>query len=587
MRKAGAAARGVLAAAAARKWGVGLDAVEVRDGAAVEKGGSQRLTYGDLAKAPELASAYSATVPGDLTLTPVKDWKTLGAAVPKTDGRDVVTGAHEFPSDIKRPGMLYGAVLRAPSYGAKLVSVDLGPAEKMEGVTAVRDGEFVGCSAPTSYAAKAAVEAIAKTAKWETSPHPSSTELFSVLKKTAVMEGDGRRGPRERTSGSLATGLAAAKKSLKSTYEVAYIQHVPMEPRAAMAEWAGGRLTVWTGTQRPNGVHEQLAEAFSLSPQKVRVIVPDTGGGFGGKHTGEVAIEAARLAKEAGKPVSLRWSRQEEFMWAYFRPAGYFELEAGLTGDGSLLAWDFANYNSGGAGLESPYKIPHTRTRFIYCDSPLREGSYRGIAATANHFVRESFMDELAVAAGQDPVAFRLANLENSRLRDVLEAAAKKFQFAERLKDRKPGRGVGIAGGTEKGSYVAACADVSTDRERGTIRVNEICMAFECGAIQNPGNLRAQIEGSIIQGLGGALTEEIRFENGKLLNGTMAQSGVPRFKDVPRLEIVTLNRTDLPSVGAGETPIVAVAPAIANAVFDATGVRVRTMPIRGEALKRA
>jgi isoquinoline 1-oxidoreductase len=196
-------------------------------------------------------------------------------------------------------------------------------------------------------------------------------------------------------------------------------------------------------------------------------------------------------------------------------------------------------------------------------------------------------MDELAVAAGQDPLAFRLANLENSRLRDVLEAAAKKFQFAERLKDRKPGRGVGIAGGTEKGSYVAACADVSTDRERGTIRVNEICMAFECGAIQNPGNLRAQIEGSIIQGLGGALTEEIRFENGKLLNGTMAQSGVPRFKDVPRLEIVTLNRTDLPSVGAGETPIVAVAPAIANAVFDATGVRVRTMPIRGEALKRA
>lgn len=587
VRRACVAARDVLVAAAAKQWSVANDVIEVRDGEAVEQGGVRRLSYADLAKSPGLTPAYAATLPGDVTLTPVKDWKVLGTSVAKVAGRDVVTGAHEYPSDIKRSGMLYGAVLRAPSYGAKLVSVDLGPAEKMDGVTAVRDGGFVGCSAPTSWAAKASVDAIAKTANWETSPHPSSSELFSVLKNTAVMGSETRRAPRERTTGSLAEGLAAAEKSLQATYQVAYIQHVPMEPRAAVAEWAGGQLTVWTGTQRPNGVQERLADAFQLSVQNVRVIVPDTGGGFGGKHTGEVAIEAARLAREAGRPVSLRWSRQEEFMWAYFRPAGYFELEAGLGRDGSLLAWDFANYNSGRAALESPYRIPHTRTRFIYCNSPLREGSYRGIAATANNFVRESFMDELATAAGKDPLTFRLSNLDNSRLRDVLEAAATQFRFAERLKERKAGRGVGIAGGTEKGSYVAACVDVSTDRERETIRVNEVCMAYECGAIQNPSNLRAQIEGSIIQGLGGALTEEIHFENGKLLNGRMAKYGVPRFKNVPPLEIVTLNRTDLPSVGAGETPIIAVAPAIANAVFDATGVRIRSMPIRGEALMKA
>jgi len=318
-----------------------------------------------------------------------------------------------------------------------------------------------------------------------------------------------------------------------------------MEPRAAVAEWANGKLTVWTGTQNPLQVRSQLVQAFHLAPEKVRVIVPDTGGGFGGKHTGECAIEAARLAKEASRPVSLRWTRAEEFTWAYFRPAGLFEVEAGLDAAGLLTAWDFANYNSGTAGLESPYRVPHSRTQFLYCEAPLRSGSYRGIAATANNFARECFMDELAGAAAKDPLDFRLANLENARLKDVLLAAAKRFRWQERRKERRPGRGVGLACGTEKGSYVAACVEVDGPR------VREITMAYECGAILNPANLRAQVEGAIIQGLGGALTEAIEFENGKLKNGSFAKYPVPRFRDVPPLEIVLVNRPDLPSVGAG------------------------------------
>ena len=292
------------------------------------------------------------------------------------------------------------------------------------------------------------------------------------------------------------------------------------------------------------------------------------------------AIEAARLAREAGRPVSLRWTRAEEFTWAYFRPAGLFELEAGLDAAGRLAAWDFINYNSGTAGLETPYRIPHTRTQFLYCEAPLRGGSYRGIAATANNFARECFMDELAGAAGKDPLEFRLAHLENTRFEDVLQAAAKRFGWPQRRRERRPGAGAGLAGGAEKGSYVAACAEVEADRARGHLRVRRICMAFECGAILNPANLRAQVEGAIIQGLGGALTEEIEFENGRLKNGSFAQYPVPRFRDVPPLEIVLVNRPDLPPVGAGETPIIAVAPAIANAVFDATGERVRSLPIR-------
>ncbi len=541
--------------------------------------------YAELARSAELAVANKAALPADVTVTPVKEWRVLGTPVHRTDGRDMVTGAHRFPSDISRPRMLYGSVLRPPSYGATLTAVDLTVAAKMEGVTAVRDGSFVGCAARTKMAARKAVEAIAAAAQWETREHPSSERLFAYLKEHAVKDGQGGRRPREQSKGSLEEGLRQAERRVRAVYQVPFIQHAPMEPRAAVAEWQDGRLTVWTGTQNPFGVRDQLVQAFHLAPEKVRVIVPDTGGGFGGKHTGEAAIEAARLAKEAERPVSLEWTRTEEFTWAYFRPAGLFEVEAGLDARGQITAWDFANYNAGTAGLESPYRIAHARTRFLYCDSPLREGSYRGIAATANNFARECFMDELAGAAGADPLEFRLAHLENPRLRDVLLAAAKGFGWDQRRKQRRKGAGVGLACGTEKGSYVAACAEVEADTDKGDLKVRAIWMAFECGAILNPANLRAQVDGSIIQGLGGALLEDIRFENGRLTNGSFRKYPVPRFRDVPPIEILLLNRPDLPPAGAGETPIIAVAPAIANAAFQATGERSRAMPVRVAARK--
>ncbi|MBL8221212.1 MAG: molybdopterin-dependent oxidoreductase, partial [Bryobacterales bacterium] len=376
---------------------------------------------------------------------------------------------------------------------------------------------------------------------------------------------------------NLEQGWNAASRRLKGEYHVPFIQHAPMEPRAAVAEWENGSLTVWTGTQNPFGVRDQLAQAFRMPAERVRVIVPDFGGGFGGKHTGEVAIEAARLAKEAGRPVSLRWTRQEEFAWAYFRPAGVFQIEAGLDAEGRLTAWDYINYNAGTAAMETPYAVANSRTQFVYTKSPLREGSYRGIAATANTFARECFMDELAGAAKLDPLEFRLKNADNPRLRDVLVAAAEKFHWKARAKGGTKGMGVGIAGGTEKGSYVAACVEVEVGQ---TVKVVDFVMAYECGAILNPSNLRAQVEGSIIQGLGGALTEAMEFENGRLRNGSFLRYRVPRFRDVPPIQVVLLDRKDLAPAGAGETPIIAVAPAIANAVSAAMGERVREMPVR-------
>ena len=584
VRKDAAAARAILIKLAAGKWGADPETLEARDGAVLEPGTNRRVTYAELAESAEAAEAFSQQLPDDVKLTAVKQWSVLGTSLSKRDSRDIVTGTHRYPSDVARPNMLYGKVLRPPSFGATLASIDLAAAEKMEGVTAVRDGNFAGCAAPTSRLAQQAVEALAGAAKWDSPPHPSSKELFPYLKEHAVTEGEGRRKPRRRTKGSAETAMAGSKRRLSAAYEVAYVQHAPMEPRAAVAEWDNGRLTVWTGTQQPSRVQGQLAEAFRVPLDKVRLIVPDTGGGFGGKHTGEVAVEAARLAKAAKRPVSLRWTRPEELTWAYFRPAGLIEIEAGLDEKNSITAWNFANYNSGASAIESPYDIPNTQTQFFYADSPLREGSYRALASTANCFARESFMDELAASAGADPLAFRLAHLTDDRLRAVLEAAAERFNWQERRKSRQRPTGIGLSCGIEKGSYVAACAEVEADRAQGKIKVVEIVQAFECGAIQNPANLRAQVEGSIIMGLGGALTEEIRFENGRISNALFADYRVPRFKDVPRIETILLDRPDLPSVGGSETPIIAVAPAIGNAVFDATGVRLRAMPMRGEGL---
>jgi len=285
------------------------------------------------------------------------------------------------------------------------------------------------------------------------------------------------------------------------------------------------------------------------------------------------------LAKAAGKPVSLKWTRAEEFTWAVFRPAAVIDAEATLDAEGKLTSWFFINVNSGGSAVQTPYRAGRTRAETVNSNPPLRHGSYRTLAATANNFAREGFMDELAAAAGVDPLEFRLAHLENGRLRDVLVEAARRFNWPDRVKQKSPTRGVGLACGTEKGSYVAACVEVELDWDQKKIIPRHVCEVFECGAIINPDNLRAQVEGAIIMGLGPVLTEEMRFENGRMLNARFSDYQTPRLRDVPQLEIHLLNRTDLASAGGGETPIIAVAPAIGNAIFHATGVRPRDLPM--------
>jgi nicotinate dehydrogenase subunit B len=280
--------------------------------------------------------------------------------------------------------------------------------------------------------------------------------------------------------------------------------------------------------------------------------------------------------------VKLIWTREEEFTWAYFRPAGVMDVSAGVRNDGTITAWEFHNYNSGGSGIRTMYEVPNQRIVFHPTEYPLRQGSYRALAATANHFARESFMDELAHEVNMDPLAFRMKNLKNERLRAVFEAGAKKFRWGQ---TKQPGHGFGMGGGFEKGGNVATFAEVAVDRGSGNVQVVRVVSAFECGAIVNPDGLRNQIEGGNIMGMGGALFEAIQFADGKILNPHLAQYRVPRFKDVPQMETVLIDRRDVPSAGAGESPLMGVAPAIGNAIFDATRVRLRSMPMVPNGLK--
>jgi isoquinoline 1-oxidoreductase len=576
LRRVAAAARELLLDMAAEQAKVERSSLAVADGKVSGPGGKPAFAFGELTRGQKLVKLIDDKVP----TTPAEKWTVAGTSLPKVDGRALVTGAHRYASDVKRPGMLFGKVLRPPSFKAQLVSVQTRDAEAMAGVTVVHDGAFVGVAAATEQAAARALAAV--RAEWKATPQPSGDDLYKHLKSHPA-EARGFGGAAGDARGSVQDALGAADKKVQATYTIAYIAHAPLEPRAAVAEWSGDRLTVWTGTQRPFGVRGELAGALGVPAERVHVIVPDTGSGYGGKHTGEAALEAARLAKAAGKPVKVVWTREEEFTWAYFRPAGVIEGAAGATKDGTLTAWEFHNYNSGGSALRTPYEAANRQVQFHPADSPLRQGSYRALAATANHFARESLMDELAHALGLDPLAFRLKNLKDGRLRAVLEAAAGRFGWGK----AKPadGRGFGLAGGTEKGSYVAACAEVAADRGTGRVKMVRVVTAFECGAILNPEHLKNQVEGATVMGLGGALFEAIRFADGKILNPRFSSYRVPRFADVPQLETVLLDRKDLPSAGAGETPIVALAPAVGNAIFQATGVRLRSLPMVPAGLK--
>jgi len=562
LRKAAATARQALTEMAAKRWSVNAASLQAKAGMILDPQSGKKISYVELTKGAQILLPIAKEV----DFIKAEDWQLAGRTIPKVNGASFITGAHKYVSDMKLPEMLYAKVLRAPSYNAKLIEVNADAARAMPGVIVVQQDNFIAVAAPSLPTAVKALSSV--KVKWEESRQPSRAELFDHLLKTASK-------PDSPTAG-IQEGLTAADIKHSATYKVDYIAHVPLEPRAALAQWVDGKLTVWTGTQRPFAAQQSLAEEFGIPKEKVRVIVPDTGSGYGGKHSAEAGHEAARLAKATKRPVKLVWTRKEEFTWAYVRPAGVIEVSSGVKKDGTITAWVFNNYNSGGAGLDTLYKILNKQIAHYPSKTPLKQGSYRGLASTANVFARESHISDLAKMTGIDQLEFRLKNLDDQRLMDVLTSAAKSFGWATAVKPA--GHGFGIACSYEKGGYVATCVEIAVQKDN-KVKIIRITEAFECGAIINPHHLEHQISGAIVQGLGGALFEAIDFADGKIINPSLSTYRVPRFGDVPKIEIIMLDRKDLPSSGAGEAPIVGVAPAIRNAILDATGIALRNLPL--------
>ncbi len=565
LRKAAATARDILVDLASKKWKAEPSDLFLQDGDVKCRSVPRAVSIGELMEGKE----FVAKVNEQVVVKQVNDWTIAGTSIPKANGELFVTGRHKYVSDMKLPGMLYGKVLRPPSYGSVLQSVDTSRAITLPGVIVVHDGDFVGVVAPSIRLASQALLLI--DAQWKSNIQPDRKRIFDYLKENT----DGA--PRDYgNTGDVNSTFPNAAAKIEPVFHIDYIAHVPLEPRAGLAVWDDDHLTVYTGTQVPFGVQEDLSDLFHISKDNVRVVSPDTGSGYGGKHTGEAGIEAARLARAAKSPVKVLWTREEEFAWAYFRPAGVIEVKASADVSGRITSWEFHNYNSGPSGITMPYEVANKKIQYHSCKSPLRQGSYRGLAATANAFARESAIDDLSARLGMEPYLFRLQNLTDQRMIGVLKAAASEFGWGT----SKPAanHGFGIACATEKGSYVATCAEVAVDAT-GRIKVIRAVVSFECGAIINPEHLSNQIQGSLIQGLGGALFERIEFANGVVLNGRMSKYRVPRFKDVPIVKVVMVNRRDLASAGAGETPILGIAPAIRNAIAQATGARKYTMPL--------
>jgi len=573
LRKAAATAREALVAMAADRLDLPASDVRAEAGRVASSADPGRsLSYGELIADREIVREIDDGV----ALTPRADFTVMGSPQPRVDAVARVTGAAVYSQDVVVEGMLFASVLRPPWRGARLESVDTAIAERMPGVASVaRDEHLVAVLADTDEHAAAAMHLL--QAEWgNPAPRASSLDLPAMLVETA----SDPFVTQER--GSLDEGFRLADGILEATYFVPYVSNAPMEPRAAVAAWEEDRLTVWAGTQRPFGIRTELAQRFGIDESQVRVIAPEIGGGFGSKSPYPVAHEAARLARIAGRPVRVAYSRAEDTIYATVRPAALLKIKSGFSTDGRLLAWECHAYHAGERpflgrrGSDSPYAAPHARVTTYTSGSPLGSGSYRSLGAAANHFAREVHADEVAAAVGIDPVEFRLRNLEDRRFRRVLERAAD--AHAWRPGAGATGAGQGIAIGIDVGSYAATAVELDIHGNEATVA--RVTVALDCGLVVNPEGARNQLEGSIVMGMGTALYEAIDFQDGRILNAGFTRYRVPRSSDAPVIETLLVGDDDTPSTGAGEPGIVPIAAAIANAAFDRTGQRHREIPLQ-------
>ncbi len=578
LRKAGAEARAVLLQLASEHLVTATDQLTVENGKVMVSSNPQKaVTYAELVKGKKIVRRLE----GDVSIKPVSEHRVSGKPTPRADARQKVTGEAKFAGDIRPPEMHYAKILRPPVHGATLTSVDTTDAEKIEGVRVIKDGDLVAVLHSLPDVAETALEKV--RAQFDVPESPLDNEsIFDHLVKVAPA------GEVVTEQGLLEEGKRLAEKSFEHDYLNQYVAHAPIEPHTAAVQIEGGRATVWASTQTPFRAQEAVAETLGFPPENVRVIPPFVGGGFGGKTNTQQIVEAARLAKAAGSPIQVAWTRKEEFFYDTFRPAAVIKIRSGLDAQDRIAYWDYDNYYAGTRSSQPFYDIPHHRvlTRGGRRDGahPFGVGAWRGPGSNTNVFAIESHIDVMAEAAGMDPLAFRLHNLANDRMKRVLEAAADKF-------GRKPakapsGRGYGLACTDYLGTYVATMAEVEVDQSTGKVLVKRVVLAQDMGEIINPQGAQLQLESCITMGLGSALTEEIRFKGGNVLDENFDTYELPRFSWLPEIETVLVDNPGMAPQGCGEPAITTMGAVLANAVYDAIGVRMFELPMTLERVKK-
>jgi isoquinoline 1-oxidoreductase len=567
VRAAAAEARTVMTKLAAEKLGAPRERLTVKDG--VVSDGKSSVTYGELAKGKQI----SRLVDEKAVLRAVKDFKIVGKPTKRLDAHDKVTGRAKYAGDTRLPGMLYARILRPPAHGATRTSLDTAKAKAMDGVTVIERDDLVAVLHATPDGAAEALSRI--KAEW-TKPEAA----FDQDSLAEYFVKNGGSGDVKTSKGDVVT----AANAIESAFRTAYLAHAPMEPHTAAAEWKDGKMTVWASTQSPFGTRSRIAQTLGLDESKVRVITPFVGGGFGGKSASAQATEAARLAQIAGKPVMVAWTRGEEFFFDTFGPASVIGVVSSVDGGGKIASWDTHVYGAGERSSEVLYDVPNVRlTSYINRSSkvhPFATGPWRAPGAGMNVFARESQIDIMAAKAKMDPLEFRLKNATDARLRRVLTTAADAFGWKPGAGPSGQGRAISVS--VDAGTYCALCAEVAVDKKTGAIQVKRVVAAQDMGVVINPTGAKMQMEGCIAMGLGYVLSEELKFRGGDIADRNFDTYELPRFSMVPKIETLLIKNDDLAPQGGGEPAIVPMGAVIANAVFDATGVRMFRLPMTKE-----
>jgi nicotinate dehydrogenase subunit B len=575
LRSAAAEARAVLIEIAAENLGVPKEQLVVENGIVKGERGGKKISYGALAKGKRINR--------HINNVQIKSYSThtvSGKATAKTDALPKVTGEAKFAGDIRLPEMLYAKILRPPAHEATLKKLDVSEAEKIDGVIIVQEENLIAALHPNPEEAEKALNKF--SAEFEL-PNENLTNqnIFNYFEKSTPP------GNVVTERGNLEQGKKQATKIIDSTFYNHYVAHAPMEPHTVLVDIVKDEIKVWASTQSPFPVQRLVAETLEVPIERVHVITPFVGGGFGGKKAGLDIIQAAQLAKITGKPVQIALSRKEEFFYDTFRPAALIKLNSGINTSGKITHWDYDNYFAGSRSSEPIYDIPHYR---VYSRSGrdmqvFDTGAWRGPGSNTNVFAMESQTDILAQAAGMDPLSFRLENLTDQRMIRVLKAAVDKF--GQPFSKGPSGKGFGIACTNYLNSYVVTIAEVKVDVDSGNVQPVRIVCAQDMGEIINPQGARLQIEGGITMGLGYALKEEIFFNGKRILTENFDDYEITRFSIAPQIDAVLVNNPELAPQGCGEPAITTTGAVMANAIYDACGARLYSLPMTPERIKKA